>query len=92
MLTNEYNEKLSNGYFLKQYCDLENIPTIFFSLTERGFGSDFDDLTDKKEFLEIMGKVIFLIREYIKKHDYKVFSIGVLDSVIIPTDSVIVVE
>ncbi|MCK9417056.1 hypothetical protein M0Q97_10400 [Candidatus Dojkabacteria bacterium] len=79
LITNEKNEKLSNGHFLNEYCDL-NIPTIFFSLSQREFGQNFDDLTDAKEFTEVMGKVVYCILEYINKHDYNVYSIGEVDS------------
>jgi hypothetical protein len=79
-LTKEDNEHLSNGKYLKDYCDLNNIPTIFFSLTERGFGNNFDDLTSNKEFLEVMGKVVFLIKEFIQKNDYNVYTIGEVGS------------
>jgi len=76
LITEEDNIKLSNGEFLKEYTELNNIPTIFFSLSERGFGKNFDLLTNKMEFLEVMGEVVFLILEYIKKHNYTTFSIG----------------
>ena len=76
MLTKEKNQKIRDNEYLKDYTDLDNIPTIFYSLSEREFGYEFDKLTNKNEYLEVMGKVVFLIREYINKHDYKVYSMG----------------
>jgi hypothetical protein len=75
-LTMESNHLLSNSKNLHYYT-FEYIPTIFFSLTERGLNPlNFDDLTDKNEKFEVMGKIIFLISEFINKHDYKVYSVG----------------
>lgn len=79
LLTSEENEKLSNNHYLDEYCDL-NIPTIFFSLSQREFGENFDELTNAKEFIEVMGKVVYCILEYINKHEFNVYSIGEVDS------------
>jgi len=78
-ITTENDEKLSNGKKLSDYTDINNIPTIFFSLTENGFGEKFDELVDKNEFLEVMGKVVFIILEYIKKKKLNIYSIGEVD-------------
>ena len=75
-LTEENDIKISNDERLSKYTILNEIPTIFFSLTKRQFSDDFDDIVDKKEQLEIMGKVIFIILEYIKTHTYTTYSIG----------------
>jgi hypothetical protein len=75
-ITKENNEKLSDNTYLKDYTNLNNIPTIFFSLTDRGFDNNFDNLTNKEEFLEVMGKVIYCILEYINRNNYSVYSIG----------------
>lgn len=79
LLTNEDNELLSNNKHLLEYGDINNIPTIFFSLTNRGFGKNFDDLTNNNEKLEVMGKIIYLIKEYMNKHKYNIYSIGNVD-------------
>ena len=76
MITKEEDEILSNDEFLSKYTQLNNIPTIFFSLTEKGFGKEFDTLTNNKEYLEVMGKVVYLILEFINKHNYTTYSIG----------------
>lgn len=78
--TSEDNEKLSDSSNLSDYTDLNNIPTIFFSLTERNFDDNFNELTNKQEFLEIIGKVVFIILEIIRKNNYTVYSIGTVGS------------
>ena len=82
-LTEEDNEKLSNNSYLTDYSESNKIPTIFFSLTERNFDDNFNELTNKHEFLEIMGKIVFIILEYMKKYKYNVYSIGIVNSKII---------
>lgn len=75
-LTNEGDYKLSNGNNIKNITT-SLIPTIFFSLTERGLDTlTFDELTDKGEKFEVMGKIIFLINEYDKIYNYKLYSVG----------------
>jgi len=78
MITEEDDEKLSNGKYLSEYTELDKIPTIFFSISERGFGENFDKLTNKKEYLEVMGKVVYIIFNYINKHNYTTYSVGEL--------------
>lgn len=77
-LTKEIDCVLSNGKKLLEYTILDKIPTIFFSLTERGLGDDFNKLVGKNEQLEIMGKVIYIIKEYIETNNYTTYSIGVV--------------
>ena len=75
-LTNERDHILSNGKNLHSY-NIDKIPTIFFSLTERGLDSmSFDKLTGNDERLEIMGKVVWLINEYDKINNFSIYSIG----------------
>lgn len=75
-LTYEGNHILSNGSYLKDITE-DLIPTIYFSLTDRGLNPDiFDELTDNNEKFEVMSKVIWLINEYDKVYNYKVYSIG----------------
>ena len=75
-LTKEENHILSNGDHIKNITT-SLIPTIFFSLTERGLDAlTFDKLTDNGEKFEVMGKIIFLINEYDKIHNYKLYSVG----------------
>ena len=75
-----YNTNLGKHH-LSEYTELTKIPTIFYSLTSRKFGKDFDDLTNNKEYLEVIGKVGYIIRDYMDKNSqYTVYSIGgVLD-------------
>ena len=40
----------------------------------------FNKLTNFGETLEVMGKVCFIINEYIKNNKYKVYSIGGIDN------------
>jgi len=78
-LTKESNHLLSDNTNLYDYIK-SNIPTIFFSLTERGLDSlVFDNLTNKNEQFEVMGKIIWLISEFHKKYNYNVYSIGEVD-------------
>lgn len=75
-LTYESNHLLSDGSKLYDYTN-KPLPTIFFSLTKRGLDvNTFDKLTNKNEKFEVMGKVIYLINEYDKINNYKVYSIG----------------
>lgn len=79
--TIESNHKLESGRML-QDINLDNsIPTIYFSLTNRGLNQSlFNKLANKNEYMEVMGKVIFIIRNFIIENDqYKVFSIGEVD-------------
>ena len=77
MITEENDIELSNGENLSKYTKLNKIPTIFFSLTENGLdGENFDELVNKNEQLEVMGKVVFIILEYIKTNIYTTYSIG----------------
>jgi hypothetical protein len=75
-MTTEENELLSDGTMLGNYTNLTEIPTIFFSLSNRKFDDNFNKFTNNKEYLEVMGKVVFIILEFIKKHKYTVYSIG----------------
>jgi hypothetical protein len=78
-LTYESDYTLSNGNNIKNITR-SFIPTIFFSLTERGLDvSTFDKLTDEEEKFEVMSKIFFLINEYDKIHNYKLYSIGEVD-------------
>lgn len=79
MITKEDNVLLSDKTYLKQHGNIDEIPTIFFSLTERNFDDNFDDITNNNEMLEVMGKVVYLIKEYINKHNYDIYSIGTTD-------------
>jgi hypothetical protein len=65
-----------NDKKLSDYCNLDEIPTIFFSLTKREFGESFDSLVNKQEYLEVMGKVVYLIKKYMSNHNYNVYTIG----------------
>jgi hypothetical protein len=78
MITNEKDTLLSNGDYLSKFGNINKIPTIFFSLTNRKFEDNFNDLTNKNEKLEVLGKVVFIILEYIKNHNYNIYSIGVV--------------
>ena len=78
-LTLEDNCQLSNGRFIRDYDS--PIPTIFFSLTERGLDPlTFDDLTNRSEKFEVMGKITWLISQYGLKYSNNIFSIGEVDS------------
>lgn len=75
-ITHESNHLLSDGSNLYNYST-GSIPTIFFSLTERGVDPNvFDNPVNRNEYLEIMGKVVYLILEFISSHNYSVYSIG----------------
>ena len=80
MITEEDDMKISDNKMLSDYTNLDKITTVFFSLTEREFGSNFNNLTNKNEYLEVLGKVVFLIREYINRHNYQVYSFGVVSN------------
>lgn len=55
MLTEEDDGLLPNNQLLSRYTELDKIPTIFFSLTDRPMDLGFNDLTNKNEFMEVMG-------------------------------------
>lgn len=77
--TYENDFKLNDNTYLSDYINLNNIiPTIFFSATERGFDPlTFDLLTKRNEQLDVLGRVVFLILEFINNHPkYNVYSIG----------------
>ena len=77
--TKETNHTLSDDTNLHDYTKYL-ILTIFFSLTERGLDPlVFDNLTNKSEQFEVMGKIIWLINEHHKKYKYDVYSIGEVD-------------
>ena len=78
-LTKESNHILSNGESIDKYTK-SFIPTIFFAPTIRGLDTAiFDELTNKSEMLEVMGKVIYLINEYDIVNNFSVYSIGEVD-------------
>lgn len=74
MLTEEDDDILPNGQLLSRYTELNKIPTIFFSLSDRLFQNSFNNLTNKQEYLEVMGKVAYIIRKYMDKYDYDVYT------------------
>lgn len=76
--TYEPNFPLNDGTNLHNYSKGYYIPTIYFSLTSNGVNSPyFNNLTNLGESLEVMGKVCFIINEYINNNPkYKVYSIG----------------
>jgi hypothetical protein len=76
--TLESNHLLSNGVYLQSVNKNKPIPTIYFSETSRGLDPIyFNTLTNKGEFMEVMGKVIYIIIDFISKNkQYNVFSIG----------------
>lgn len=74
MLTEEDDELLPNKKHLSDYTDINKIPTIFFSLQDNNFDDTFDILTNRNEYLEVMGKVTYIIMEYISKHNYDVYT------------------
>jgi hypothetical protein len=73
--TYEPNFTLENGTKLYTYSNGYYIPTIYFSLTSYGVNSPyFNNLTNLGESLEVMGKVCFVINEYINNNPkYKVY-------------------
>lgn len=76
--TLESNHLLSNGVYLQSVNNNKSIPTIYFSETSRGLDPIyFNTLTNKGEFMEVMGKVIYIIIDFISiNKQYNVFSIG----------------
>jgi hypothetical protein len=75
-LTEEFGSKLKDNTYITDYTN-DYIPTIFFSLTNRGLNVDtFDLLTNKNEKFEVMGKVIYLIDHFVQLNNYNVYSIG----------------
>jgi hypothetical protein len=77
--TYESNHILSDGSYLYDYCDGENIPTIYFSLTSRGISNNFDDFTKYNEELTVLGSVMYLINEYDIKYNRLVYTIGYVE-------------
>ena len=75
-LTTEDDEELPNGDKLSDYTELDKIPTIFFSLTNRGFGEDYNDLSNKFEQFDILSKIVYIIGEYMNTHNYTVYTVG----------------
>jgi len=72
------NTVLSDGTILKNNII---IPTIIFSLTENGLDPEtFNNLTNNYEYSEVMGKVIYIIFEFMKKYNYGVYSIGAVSN------------
>lgn len=75
-LTKEVGVKLKENTYITDYTN-NYIPTIFFSLTNRGLDiNTFDLLTNKNEKFEVMGKVIYLIDYFVNSNNYEVYSIG----------------
>ena len=79
--TYESNHLFDDGTYLQDVNKYKPIPTIYFSMTNRGFDrNSFDTLTNNQEKFEVMGKVIFIISEFINNNpQYDVFSIGEVD-------------
>ena len=79
--THEPNFTLNDGTKLYNYSNGYYIPTIYFSLTSNGLNQNlFNKLTNFGETLEVMGKVCFIINQYINNNPkYKVYSIGGVD-------------
>lgn len=76
----ESNHRLDDGTLLQNLNKNKDgiIPTIYFSESDRGLDPEsFDVLSNKGEFMEVMGKVIFIISDFINKNiQYSLFSIG----------------
>jgi hypothetical protein len=70
-----------DGTYLYNYSNGYYIPTIYFSLTSNGLNQSlFNKLTNFSETFEVMGKVCFIINQYINNNPkYKVYSIGGVD-------------
>lgn len=80
--TKENNFQLNDNSYIFDYINNNDIiPTIFFSDANRKLNSEiFDLLTKRNEHLEVMGKIVYLILEYISKHpQYNVYSIGIVN-------------
>lgn len=79
--TVESNHLLESGILLQSINNNKQIPTIYFSETSRGLDPRyFNLLTNKSEFMEVMGKVIYIINEFINNNkQYDVFSVGGID-------------
>ena len=81
-LTKESNHLLKNetypdGILLHNINGNNQIPTIYFSETSRGLDFEtFDDLTKYNEPMDVMGRIIFILNDYINNTNYKVFSVG----------------
>lgn len=75
------NEKNPNGIFLQSINGNNPIPTIYFSETSRGLNyNTFGVLTKYNEQMDVMGRIIFILNDYINSVNYKVFSIGRVDT------------
>ena len=75
------NETYPNGILLHSINGNEPIPTIYFSETSRGLDFEtFDDLTKYNEPMDVMGRIIFILNSYINNTNYKVFSVGGVNS------------
>lgn len=76
--THESNHLLSDNTYLQDINNQRPIPTIYFSETSRGLNPlTFGSLTNKNEFMDVMGKVIFIIKDFMTTNkQYVVFSIG----------------
>ena len=71
------NEKNPNGIFLQSINGNNPIPTIYFSETSRGLNyNTFGVLTKYNEQMDVMGRIIFILNDYINNTNYKVFSVG----------------
>ena len=79
--TYESNHLFDDGTYLQDVNKYKPIPTIYFSETNRGFDQNsFDILTNNQEKFEVMGKVIFIISEFMNKNlQFNVFSVGEVD-------------
>lgn len=82
--TIESNHLLDSGLYLQNINNSNKIivPTIYFSETSNGLNSSkFNRLTNNGEFMEVMGKVLFIINYYINNNlQYNIFSIGGVDT------------
>ncbi len=71
------NETYPNGILLHNINGNDPIPTIYFSETSRGLSSNtFDDLTKNNEPMDVMGRIVFILNDYMNSVNYKVFSVG----------------
>lgn len=75
-LTDESDSILDDGVVVKNMTT-DYVPTIFFSLTDRGLDVDiFNKLTNNGEKFEVMGKIIFLIHDFMFSNKYKLYTVG----------------
>jgi len=76
MTKEEDNTTLNDGTILPNII----IPTILFSETKNGLDPlFFNKLTNYNEFSEVMGKVMYIILDFIKSHNFNIYSIGSVD-------------